>query len=103
MIRLTMALLTLLAISGCSLSPEQKVRDALIRAGLSDRMATCMAGQMAADLSIDQLMKLRSLEGAKGADGHLSRHELTRRVRALDDPAIAIVTARAAAGCAILG
>jgi hypothetical protein len=92
------AALTLPACMGA----EGKVRRGLINAGLSEGMATCMATPMARELSINQLMKLNSLSGAKKMDlGRTSLDEFLKRTRALQDPEIMRVTARAATDCFI--
>lgn len=95
------SLTAVLALTAC-MGAEGKLRRGLINAGLSDSMATCMAKPMAQELSINQLMKLNSLSGAKNMDlGHTSIDQFLKRTRALQDPEIMRVTARAATDCFI--
>ncbi|WP_336971054.1 hypothetical protein [Sphingobium aromaticiconvertens] len=101
-VALTMAAASL-ALSACAtISPEQKVRASLVDAGLSPRMATCMADRMVDRLSLDQLRRLKSLASLERADmGAMSVDRLLYKVRAIDDPEIFIVTSRAALACAL--
>ena len=89
--------LPILLLVSCA-SPEARVRTALIDAGLSPRVSSCMAERMVDRLSIAQLRKLGSLRGAgrpRGIDGFL------HSIRVLDDPEVISVTTRAALRCAI--
>lgn len=89
-----------LVLSACS-PIENRTRDGLIRAGLSTRLATCMAKPMAEQLSIPQLRKLAALgDSGRDGEGHGRKH-LLKRVRSLDDPQIVSVTATAAALCSV--
>jgi hypothetical protein len=94
-----------LFMAGCAtVSPEAKVRSALMDAGLSSSMAGCMAERMIDRLSIPQLRRLGSLAKLPGRDvGNMSVDELLYRVRALEDPEILTVVTRAGLGCAIAG
>jgi len=98
-------ILAALVLSACTtVSPEARVRKNLIDAGLSPRMAGCMAERMTDQLSIDQLLKLRSLAHLRGRDmDEISVNEFVRRLRALQDPEIVSVVSRAGIGCAIAG
>ena len=95
-----LACLALLVLPAC-MGTEEKVRRGLLNAGLSQGMASCMARPMSEELSLNQLMKLNSLAKARGIDRNTSLDEFMRRTRALQDPEIMRVTARAAAGCFI--
>ncbi len=98
-------LLPLLALAGCAVTPEQKVRTALVDAGVSESVAKCMARPMARKLSIPQLLELKRLASLARADPErkMTPKRILRRVEALGDPEIVAVTSRAAIGCTILG
>lgn len=99
--RLILAALPLLAIAGCA-TPETRVRTALMDAGISRPVATCMAQRMVDRLSLGQLQKLSRLSGMSRTQiGQLSVGELLRRARALGDPEIVSVVTTAGVGCAI--
>ena len=95
-------ILTLLA-SCTSLSPEGRVRDRLIAAGLKPRLASCMAEKLVRHLSTDELRTLghaaRLGEGQKV--DRMTVGELAERVSAIGDPHIVKVVTRAGLGCAI--
>ncbi len=94
-------LLCLLALSACA-TPESRVRTALLDAGLSRPVATCMAQRMIDRLSIAQLRRLSSLSSLKGQPiGELTVGEFLRHARALGDPRILGVVTTAGLGCAI--
>lgn len=101
-VALTMAAVSL-ALSACTtITPEQKVRASLIDAGLSPRMAACMADRMVDRLSLDQLRRLKSLASLEKADmGAMSVDRFLYKVRATEDPEIFIVMSRAALACAL--
>lgn len=92
----------LLFLSSCaSLSPESRVRAGLVDAGLSPRMADCMAKRMVDRLSLGQLRQLQSLASLRKTDaGEMSVDHFLRKVRALDDPEIFLVTSKSALVCA---
>lgn len=91
---------TLLLLPACA-GTEEKVRRGLVNAGLSQGMAKCMAQPMSRELSLNQLMKLNSLSKARAMDRETSLEDFVRRTRALQDPEIMRVTARAATDCFI--
>lgn len=101
--RLTLCLVTCALLAGCaSVSPEARVRASLIEAGLSPRMAGCMAERMTDRLSIAQLRRLRSLARTRGQDVRaMPVDELLHQIRALRDPEIFEVISRAGVGCAL--
>jgi len=88
-------------LSGCS-PIQDRTREGLIKAGLSPKLATCMAKPMAEQLSVPQLRKLAALGETRSEDGagHGRKH-LLKRIRSLDDPQIVSVTATAAALCSV--
>lgn len=100
-----------LMLAACAVTPEQKVRTALIEAGLSDGVARCMAKPMAHKLSLSQLRALKRLgslaqdDGDAGTGGgkRMTPKRILRKVAALDDPEILAVTGRAALACTLLG
>ena len=105
-ITLRRALMTLpaaLILSSCAtVSPESRVRAGLIDAGLSPRMAGCMAERMVDRLSLIQLRRLQSLASLRKS--HMEDMTVDRflyKVRALEDPEIFTVTSKAAIICAI--
>jgi hypothetical protein len=97
-------LVTLALLAGCSsMSPEARVRERLIAAGLKPRVADCMAQRLVSRLSEDQLRALGRAAGL--AEGRriedMSVGELVDRVSAVGDPHIVKVVTRAGIGCAI--
>jgi hypothetical protein len=100
---LTIATLIALALSACTtVTPEQRTRAGLVEAGLSPRLAACMADRMVDRLSLDQLRRLQSLASLGKADiGAMSVDRFLHKVRALEDPEIFLVTSRAAIACAL--
>lgn len=98
---LSVALCTLSLLSGCA-TPESRVRTALIDAGLSKPVSTCMAQRMVDRLSLAQLMKLSRLSGLRESRVRdLSVAEFLARTKALGDPEILSVVTTAGIGCAI--
>jgi hypothetical protein len=95
------AALPLALLAACA-SPEAQLRDGLVKAGLSRAMASCMAAPMVDQLSLGQLMKLRSLSKVGTIDPRRTSYDqLMHRIRALHDPQILKVTTAAALGCAL--
>lgn len=93
------------SLAGCaSVSPEAKVRRSLTDAGISPRVATCMAERMVDRLSMSQLKRLQTLARLPDRDiGGMTIDEFLYRIRALDDPEILAVVSKAGIGCAIAG
>jgi len=93
----------MLALGACAtISPEARVRASLIEAGLSPRMAQCMAAKMVDDLSLLQLRRVESLASLRGQDvGAMPIDRFLYRLRALEDPEIFLTTSRAALSCTI--
>jgi len=92
--------LPLLALSACA-TPETQIRTSLSDAGLSKPLSACMAKRMARELSLGQLLKLRSLGSIKGQKMPVS--EYVRRARALGDPEILKIVTSAGIGCSLRG
>lgn len=93
--------LPLLAVSACA-TPESRVRSALLDAGLSKPVSTCMAQRMVDRLSLGQLQKLSRLSGLRNRRiGDLTIGEFVRETRGLGDPEILTVVTTAGLGCAI--
>ena len=93
----------LLLLAGCS-SPQTQIRSALLDAGLSKPMASCMAIRMADQLSYAQLWKLRDLKNLKSSDARsLSVEEFMKNSKSLQDPKIMAVITKSGVICAITG
>lgn len=97
-------MLLMAALAGCTATKEMRVRTALTDAGLSDRMAACMARPMAEQLTVRQLQDLSRATGmAREQLRNLSAAEVYQRLsRLVDAPTLAVVT-RAGLGCAVRG
>jgi hypothetical protein len=94
--------LTASLLASCAtVSPESRLRAGLLDAGLSPRMAGCMAERMVDRLSLVQLRRLQSLASLRKS--HMEEMSVDRflyKVRALEDPEIFLVTSKAAISCA---
>ncbi|MGL5838309.1 MAG: hypothetical protein ACRCY3_07400 [Sphingorhabdus sp.] len=88
-------------LAGCA-SPETRVRNGLVEAGLPKPIASCMAGRMVDRLSLMQLNKLGGLGRLKDkrAD-QISIEEFVKRTKALQDPEILGVVSSSGVICAI--
>jgi hypothetical protein len=96
--------LALLASACSTISPEAKVRQKLVDAGVRPEMAECMAGKLVRKLNDDELHQLARVAKLPGRHpGHLSFDELGERLQALNDPHIVSVVTRVGLGCAIAG
>lgn len=93
----------MLALSACAtVSPEVRVRKALIEAGLPKPIAACMADRLVDRLSMVQLKKLSSLSKLRNRDlSAMTVNEFLHHVRALEDGEILRVVTGAGLGCAI--
>ena len=101
--RLALPVLLGAALAGCA-TPETRIRNALVEAGLSKPIAGCMADRMVDRLSLGQLNKLRGL--AKLQDKKVQRlsiEEFVKRTKALQDPEIVSVVTSSGVICAISG
>lgn len=89
-----------LALSGCA-TPETRVRTALIDAGLSKPVASCMADRMVDRLSLVQLNKLNGLKKLRKKNAaEISLEEFAKRTKALQDPEIMGVVTSSGVICA---
>ena len=95
---LILAPLTLLA--ACA-TPEQRVRNGLMEAGLGKASASCMADYMTDRLSLVQLKRIGSLASLKDESRSIPMDRLLHKLRALKDPEIVSVTIAAGASCAL--
>jgi hypothetical protein len=90
-----------LALSACA-TPETRIRNALVDAGLPKPVAGCMAGRMVDRLSLGQLNKLRGLGKLKDRKTQqLSIEEFVKQTRALQDPEIVAVVTSSGVICAL--
>jgi len=100
MLRTLIAATAALTLSACA-TPENRVKTALLQAGLSETVSACMAARMTDRLSIAQLQKLAQAGQGAGPVGQMSLAELSTRVRGIGDPEIVSVVSSAAVGCAL--
>lgn len=99
--RVALVTLTALALSACA-TPETRVRTALMDAGLSKPIATCMADRMVDRLSLIQLNKLSGLKKLRGQDMRkVTVNEFLKRTRSLQDPEILGVVSSSGLICAV--
>jgi uncharacterized lipoprotein YmbA len=90
-----------LSLAGCA-TPESRVRTALLDAGLSKPVASCMAGRMVDRLSLWQLNKLNGLKKLRDKNAKdMSLSEFMKRSKALQDPEIVSVITSSGVICAI--
>ncbi|PXA85357.1 hypothetical protein DMC47_37590 [Nostoc sp. 3335mG] len=102
--RLSILALALLASACSTISPEARVREKLVDAGVRPELADCMAGKLVRKLSTDELHQLGRVAKLPGRDpGRMSFDELGNRLQALNDPHIVSVVTRVGLGCAIAG
>lgn len=94
-------LMTSMMLASCA-TPQARVETGLMDAGLSPRMAACMADRMVDRLSLVQLKRLQSLARVGRTDfGRVPVDGFLYKVRALEDPEIFTVTSKAALVCAL--
>ena len=94
--------LPLIALAACATTPETKVRNSLMKAGLSEPMAACMAARMVDRLSLTQLRRVSSIASIKEKNlGHMTIDEVIYRTRALQDPEILSVVTSSGLRCAV--
>jgi hypothetical protein len=99
--RIALVSISALALSACA-TPENRVRSALMDAGLSQPIAACMADRMVDRLSLVQLNKLSGLKKLRGQDMRkVTVEEFLRRTRSLQDPEILGVTTSSGLICAV--
>ena len=94
------AVTSVLALSACA-TPETRVRTALMDAGLSKPIASCMADRMVDRLSLLQLNRLSGLKKLRGQDMRkITVDEFLKRTRSLQDPEILGVVGSSGLICA---
>lgn len=97
---IALATLPLVLLAGCA-TPETRLRNGLVGAGLSKGVAACMADRMIDRLSLLQLRRLASLGSLKDKPlRELTPEQFFRKVRALKDAEIVAVSISSAALCA---
>lgn len=89
-----------LLLAGCATIAEGRVERALLNAGLSERIAACMADRMTDRLSIPQLRKLEELRRPSASMREESIADYLGRVRRVGDAEVLSVTSSSAALCA---
>jgi hypothetical protein len=90
-----------LMLAGCAEAvAEDRVRSALVGAGLPEPTAECMAARMVNRLTIAQLRKLEALKGDESQSGRATLQDYLGRVRAVGDSEVIAVTASSGALCA---
>ena len=88
-------------VSACA-TPEARLRNGLMAAGLSRDASACMADRMIDRLSLVQLRRLSDLSKISEQQiGEMRVGAFWRQVRALRDPEILSIAARAGLSCAI--
>lgn len=91
----------LATLSACA-TPETRVRDGLVDAGLSRPLASCMAARMVDRLSLVQLRRIGRLGDLRDENPRqMTVDQFLRRAQALGDPEIWAVMSSSAAICAI--
>lgn len=101
MMRSALVAVSVLALSACA-TPETRVRTALMDAGLSKPIASCMADRMVDRLSLIQLNKLSGLKKLRNKDVRkLSVDEFLKRTKSLQDPEILGVVNSSGLICAV--
>ena len=94
-------LIAIAMLTACA-TPETRVRTALMDAGLSKPIASCMADRMVDRLSLIQLNKLSGLKKLRDKDVRkLSVDEFLKRTRSLQDPEILGVVSSSGLICAV--
>tara|TARA_R110002033_G_scaffold16466_1_gene45630 strand:- start:718 stop:1032 length:315 start_codon:yes stop_codon:yes gene_type:complete len=100
-IRVIWGVIALSALAACA-TPETRVRNGLMSAGLSAPVSTCMADRMVDRLSLGQLRKLSDLGKLKNRDpGEITLKEFVRETRSLQDPEILGVVTSSGLICAV--
>jgi len=88
-------------LSACA-TPETRVRNGLMNAGLSPPVSACMADRMVDRLSLGQLNKLNGLgKLRKRKAGEVTISEFVKQTRALQDPEIVGVVTSSGVICAV--
>lgn len=91
----------LIMLSGCA-TPENRIRTGLVRAGLSEPMAGCVARSLTDRLSNAQLSRIAQLaDGRKLDPQRTTVSELVRHLGTLGDPDILRAATAATISCSI--
>ena len=94
----------LLALSACATTKQAQVRSALMDAGLSEPMASCMAEPMGKDLSVNQLKSLqRVAKLVNNSPANLTQKQIMDLLKRDLDPETVGVVVRAGLGCFLRG
>jgi len=100
-IRTVLGMVALSALAGCA-TPETRVRNGLMSAGLSAPISACMADRMVDRLSLGQLNKLNDLgKLGKREPGDVTVKEFVKQTRSLQDPEIVGVVTSSGLICAV--
>ena len=98
---LAVGLAMTLMLAGCA-TPETRVRNGLMQAGVPRALSACMAERMVDRLSLLQLRRLGRLGDLSERDARTtSLDQYVRSSRALGDPEIIAVVSSSAAICAL--
>ena len=101
MTRAILAAAALSALAACA-TPETRVRNGLMSAGLSAPISACMADRMVDRLSLIQLNKLNGLgKLKKQKPGDVTFNEFVKRTKSLRDPEIVGVVTSSGVVCAV--
>ncbi|MCW2391514.1 hypothetical protein M2336_003359 [Sphingobium sp. B1D7B] len=96
-----LALPAAILLSSCA-TPESRIRAGLVRAGLSEPMAGCMARTLTDRLSNAQLRRIATLTDGRGIDPNRTTvSEMVRHLSTLGDPEILRAATASAISCAI--
>ena len=99
--RIILGAIALSALAGCA-TPETRVRNGLMSAGLSAPVSACMADRMVDRLSLGQLNKLNGLGKLKNRNpGDVTFKEFVKQTRSLQDPEIVGVVTSSGLICAV--
>jgi len=99
--RIILMMTALSALAACA-TPETRVRNGLISAGLSAPISACMADRMVDRLSLGQLKKLNDLgKLRKREPGDVTVKEFVKQTRSLQDPEIVGVVTSSGLICAV--
>ena len=90
-----------LLLSSCATTKQMQVQSALLKAGVPQPMAVCMAEPLARDLTTAQLRSLGKV--AKSAKQELSKQAALDLLRRDVDPETVGVVVRAGLGCLLRG
>lgn len=100
-IRIILMVTALSALAACA-TPETRVRNGLMNAGLSAPISACMADRMVDRLSLGQLDKLNGLgKLRKREPGDVTFKEFVKQTRSLQDPEIIGVVTSSGLICAV--